>query len=179
MGGIHCCFLLQSLPKVSSRAPVWGASGQPHHFRVASEVSSRAPVWGASCAGCREVGRVQFQVVPPCGGHLAIVKHSASVSSRAPVWGASFGVGRDFFQVAMFQVVPPCGGHPMYQYRPLLSVSVSSRAPVWGASERNSEVLVVPKVSSRAPVWGASGQRRTPYRQLFCFKSCPRVGGIR
>ena len=44
----------------------------------------------------------------------------------------------------------------MYQYRPLLSVSVSSRAPVWGASERNSEVLVVPKVSSRAPVWGAS-----------------------
>ena len=34
------------------------------------KVSSRAPVWGASGIGSRNLARYKFQVVPPCGGHL-------------------------------------------------------------------------------------------------------------
>ena len=57
-------------------------------------VSSRAPVWGASLAA-HQVGLVsQFQVVPPCGGHLARVRPGACTYP--------------------FQVVPPCGGHQKY-----------------------------------------------------------------
>ena len=35
---------------------------------------------------------MKFQVVPPCGGHPAVLLHPRRqqfVSSRAPVWGAS------------------------------------------------------------------------------------------
>ena len=108
---------------VSSRAPVWGASGPAAIPRGMSEVSSRAPVWGAS-----EV--FIFRRLPQW------------VSSRAPVWGASRnrrdsrthfgfkscprvgGIIRPNFRLAsspVFQVVPPCGGHP------------PAEAPRWGA----------------------------------------------
>ena len=56
--------------RVSSRAPVWGASGSRRWKHERSDVSSRAPVWGASSRYCEEA-------------------HMAKVSSRAPVWGAS------------------------------------------------------------------------------------------
>ena len=54
-------------------------------------VSSRAPVWGASQSYELKPDKVQFQVVPPCGGHHAV---SASLA-----------------ECFVFQVVPPGGGH--------------------------------------------------------------------
>ena len=59
--------------KVSSRAPVWGASPTSPPSRFSRSVSSRAPVWGASCnAASISIGIFSFQVVPPCGGHLKV-----------------------------------------------------------------------------------------------------------
>ena len=77
----------------------------------------------------------QFQVVPPCGGHL----------ERDSVSRIEIG----------FQVVPPCGGH-LGALGEAEGVEVSSRAPVWGASKASEFVLHFINVSSRAPVWGAS-----------------------
>ena len=123
--------------QVSSRAPVWGASLDHLDFAESHLVSSRAPVWGASSTpSTPTTGSEQFQVVPPCGGHLDDEGGSVPdvrVSSRAPVWGASerLNYGDEF------------------QY-------VSSRAPVWGASRERGRLLAALLVSSRAPVWGAS-----------------------
>ena len=144
-------------------------------------VSSRAPVWGASwylMAGsksrlcfksCPRVGGIfgtgsgltrlsQFQVVPPCGGHLyadGTCEPIEAVSSRAPVWGASPAV------------------HAVGGLNP-----VSSRAPVWGASTTRGAAIRAQQVSSRAPVWGASSAYTPAQRHQSGFKSCPRVGGI-
>ena len=99
-------------------------------------VSSRAPVWGASLPHMLKSVFLQFQVVPPCGGHREgglPNSFRAVVSSRAPVWGASQfsccavpgafsfkscprvgGILRKYFSnsfLQKFQVVPPCGGH--------------------------------------------------------------------
>ena len=80
---------------VSSRAPVWGANIKWQFTRVRGvgfkscprvggipdvcqicpakrKVSSRAPVWGASGVASRQTPSLQFQVVPPCGGHLPL-----------------------------------------------------------------------------------------------------------
>ena len=55
--------------RVSSRAPVWGASIFQSGTGNAALVSSRAPVWGASVARGGTGKGSWFQVVPPCGGH--------------------------------------------------------------------------------------------------------------
>ena len=77
---------------VSSRAPVWGASGSEWYNFKFDCVSSRAPVWGASRFLPDCMISTWFQVVPPCGGHpqrLQELEAAGLVSSRAPVWGAS------------------------------------------------------------------------------------------
>ena len=166
--------------RVSSRAPVWGASLYRKLCAACSVVSSRAPVWGASTAPNRIMPGYQFQVVPPCGGHpypftatplILLVSSRApvwgaspatcglsrasAVSSRAPVWGASCN-RQDFGHIKMFQVVPPCGGHHLHALKLIKDISVSSRAPVWGASNVRKRAVCGEGVSSRAPVWGAS-----------------------
>ena len=165
---------------VSSRAPVWGASGGLALGGSTANVSSRAPVWGASWPFDMVIFDERFQVVPPCGGHLA-----SSVSQGA---------------TSMFQVVPPCGGHPHVRKCFASNDIVSSRAPVWGASCAKYPDLDFPVsfkscprvggiadvfvclqqsgVSSRAPVWGASTGMLTSWTTAS-FKSCPRVGGIK
>ena len=55
---------------VSSRAPVWGASNSARYLLHDGVVSSRAPVWGASGIDFKAQMVEEFQVVPPCGGHL-------------------------------------------------------------------------------------------------------------
>ena len=143
---------------VSSRAPVWGASGSEWYNFKFDCVSSRAPVWGASRFLPDCMISTWFQVVPPCGGHpqrLQELEAAGLVSSRAPVWGASRTSSR--------------------RYR---SPGVSSRAPVWGASGKLQASAVGPAVSSRAPVWGASCQSGLSGIWPRSFKSCPRVGGI-
>ena len=93
-GGHHWCKAsIYIIILVSSRAPVWGASGRRRPCQRSRRVSSRAPVWGASAVESGSSVREKFQVVPPCGGHpveLSIKPHSIR-----------------------FQVVPPCGGHPV------------------------------------------------------------------
>ena len=64
-----------------------------------------------------------FQVVPPCGGHLAIVKHEAQCFS--------------------FKSCPRVGGIFRGRSRFLPSSYVSSRAPVWGASHVPVQAVAV------------------------------------
>ena len=147
-------------------------------------VSSRAPVWGASVFPVPVTASGEFQVVPPCGGHLveeACGPLIQEVSSRAPVWGASratfSGYRKYEFQVVppcgghqkhniynmihiVFQVVPPCGGHLGQSLERGFLIRVSSRAPVWGASSVYHFTTRKYLVSSRAPVWGASKSRQ-------------------
>ena len=104
-----------------------------------------------------EFERCEFQVVPPCGGHLP--------PAEPPPYQCRF------------QVVPPCGGHPGQLGIATDNVLVSSRAPVWGASDCFCLCSAFFSVSSRAPVWGAS-RAGALLASLSCFKSCPRVGGI-
>ena len=100
---------------------------------------------------------IEFQVVPPCGGHLIVCAKGLGfdpVSSRAPVWGASH---------SGFEFSAP------YQ--------VSSRAPVWGASSvRSAPPREARTVSSRAPVWGASRKQKMK-RIVNLFQVVPPCGG--
>ena len=105
---LHSCFEFQVVP------PCGGHPMRCCRSSASFRVSSRAPVWGASWdttyqrrahqrfKSCPRVGGIQynsgvltvcalFQVVPPCGGHLQAVLGD-------PV-------------MKKFQVVPPCGGH--------------------------------------------------------------------
>ena len=109
-----------------------------HYAQIESgeKVSSRAPVWGASALYEEPREGDLFQVVPPCGGHRTGTPERVlnfAVSSRAPVWGAS-GSGPAVGHTVKFQVVPPCGGHLALIERESGYRTVSSRAPVWGAS---------------------------------------------
>ena len=171
--------------KVSSRAPVWGASFICLPRTVIRAVSSRAPVWGASefLEGTTAAGK--FQVVPPCGGHLemapnVIVRHL--VSSRAPVWGASKNNGIPSRRCG-FKSCPRVGGIPAAYRRVQKMISFKSCPRVGGiprplrAYARELQFQVVPpcgghptegklaslllSVSSRAPVWGASAPERS------------------
>ena len=190
-----------------------------------SRVSSRAPVWGASVSGIPQPkGTTSFQVVPPCGGHLAAGR-SACRRTRFQVVPPCGGHPNEAIMLRLnteFQVVPPCGGHPAVHVHLAGHLRVSSRAPVWGAScagaslrpcccfkscprvggiVRSVVLSPLQQVSSRAPVWGASsiamvcsnstdvfqvvppcGGHLHPQRGHGLparFKSCPRVGGIR
>ena len=143
---------------VSSRAPVWGASGKHRQHQRQGRVSSRAPVWGASPRATVINVETQFQVVPPCGGHLSNIFTTAGARGfkSCPRVGGIFFVLCITLLLAKFQVVPPCGGHPCQGGPSRISNPVSSRAPVWGASQ------VLQFVVDHATR----------------FKSCPRVGGI-
>ena len=137
VGGIHGNGVEDGVLRVSSRAPVWGASAWRHRSSQISSVSSRAPVWGASRIyrfRVKDHRRVSSRA-PVWGASktTSIFHNSLLVSSRAPVWGAS-GMITVSPAMAMFQVVPPCGGHQCSsRHRPRIH-HVSSRAPVWGAS---------------------------------------------
>ena len=80
---------------------------------------------------------LQFQVVPPCGGH----QRPNAVSSER--------LG--------FKSCPRVGGIHILASIPHGLRAVSSRAPVWGASSHIKNISEKGVVSSRAPVWGASG----------------------
>ena len=160
VGGIFSRLRVAPMIRVSSRAPVWGASEDGRQHPDHRRVSSRAPVWGASPGGLaatRRRGRFKScprvgGIIPPSGG-ATIVENVSSrapvwgasmdqraftafmrVSSRAPVWGASWGELCDEVVKELFQVVPPCGGHPGLAIGVDGHEGVSSRAPVWGAS---------------------------------------------
>ena len=142
---------------VSSRAPVWGASCDPRLACIASQVSSRAPVWGASAICGRRARSSEFQVVPPCGGH-----HHASLQ-RATAAG--------------FKSCPRVGGIRASDCI-WLPYKVSSRAPVWGASRPVSRRLDDGQFQV-VPPCGGHHKYYMAISPLACFKSCPRVGGIR
>ena len=153
--------------------------------------TARCGAWQRSFKSCPRVGGIlwkaehvalptEFQVVPPCGGHLVVCVVIAipRVSSRAPVWGASRRCA-DTVGAGKFQVVPPCGGHQYLCERNELCTTVSSRAPVWGASYAQSGGCVVrPGFKSCPRVGGIRFRCLRPWDQLS-FKSCPRVGGIK
>ena len=158
VGGIYHPGVFRMAAFVSSRAPVWGASGLDPLAPGVVIVSSRAPVWGASGSTSEPLTGSQFQVVPPCGGHLADAADNASgdaVSSRAPVWGHPVcAAGRRHF-------------------------GVSSRAPVWGASCWTHRHRRSPRLFQVVPPCGGHPVVTRPLRGVhLCFKSCPRVGGI-
>ncbi len=143
-------------------------------------VSSRAPVWGASGKAPSSPRRYsRFQVVPPCGGHHPddglISGIDDSFKSCPRVGGIRYG-GVYVCCTYRFQVVPPCGGHLFASIDELHQHPVSSRAPVWGASHRSSSVRRPTRVSSRAPVWGASTKRQLNPLKIM-FQVVPPCGG--
>ena len=79
---------------------------------------------------------MEFQVVPPCGGHLG--------SASLPL-----------LQI-QFQVVPPCGGHPDLNERQADHSRFKSCPRVGGILVDGFDAVFHEVVSSRAPVWGAS-----------------------
>ena len=166
---------------VSSRAPVWGASGSRSNafchspsFKSCPRVGGIRSTWTRTpthsrfqvvppCGGhpypaITGTAAVTFQVVPPCGGHQGNTHPKAralGVSSRAPVWGASREED-DFDEVEEFQVVPPCGGHPRRGVPPGGRHGFQVVPPCGGHRNRPSVPPSSQRVSSRAPVWGAS-----------------------
>ncbi len=169
------------IKRVSSRAPVWGASGIIR-LRSTCLVSFKScPRVGGIPPGLSLGISCGFQVVPPCGGHpiaTSIFSQVSTVSSRAPVWGASKIEGYGVEKIFMFQVVPPCGGHHDVAFDIPIQRDVSSRAPVWGAST-GSITSPTPKVSFKScPRVGGIEDSPQSFPQSCRFKSCPRVGGI-
>ena len=196
-------FYLPPCTKVSSRAPVWGASPRSEPTRIVVSFKSCPRVggiWVSLRPGLLPAGTFQvvppcgghlicfschicaslFQVVPPCGGHpekLAAVCSQLLVSSRAPVWGASQERRRQLWRIWVSSRAPVWGASVTVNKK-IVVVVVSSRAPVWGASVWYKRLRNKPVVSSRAPVWGASASCSGYLRFEVGFKSCPRVGGI-
>ena len=134
--------ITEAAPRMESRrrfksCPRVGGITQVIRLVVSEKVSSRAPVWGASCPRA-PMGRskLMFQVVPPCGGHpgaAGIPWCGSDVSSRAPVWGASVLAGFFCLWVLVSSRAPVWGAsRTLLAWRRLMVVS--SRAPVWGAS---------------------------------------------
>ena len=188
-----CCF--KSCPRVGGIESARAAS-------ALMKVSSRAPVWGASEAGVLPVlASIEFQVVPPCGGHLGASSSDKAaksfkscprvggirgqeehrrllqVSSRAPVWGASTASTRYTKHTASFKSCPRVGGIEIFGDDLTVEMCFKS-CPRVGGIDPEEAGRQRPDVSSRAPVWGASaGGRAGPGHQPR-FKSCPRVGGI-
>ena len=141
---------------VSSRAPVWGASGLPCSSLFSTTRFKSCPrVGGIPRLRQQPLHLLGFKSCPRVGGILAAVYlgHVAPVSSRAPVWGASQNV-----------------------FVGEQSLLVSSRAPVWGASWMNCADTGSGQVSSRAPVWGASRLDICAYA-LNTFQVVPPCGG--
>ncbi len=149
-------------------------------------------IWPGTCG---------FQVVPPCGGHLApaLLCGHAAVSSRAPVWGASAAEHFARDSDGRFKSCPRVGGIPRRQRNGRLLPSFKSCPRVGGIVNEGAEnqrdpgfkscprvggivrsVVLSPlqQVSSRAPVWGASLLGLAGVVLIVGFKSCPRVGGI-
>ena len=93
-GGHQFIKLREAVPSSFKSCPRVGGIKILHTADIHLGVSSRAPVWGASAAPRLRAGSLPlFQVVPPCGGHLALVAGAVFanlVSSRAPLWGASY-----------------------------------------------------------------------------------------
>ena len=180
--GGHQAYALQAClaGKVSSRAPVWGASLSGLYFSHSSTGFKSCPrVGGIHLALIVAAAASSFKSCPRVGGIFHHLDKMALelVSSRAPVWGASRirlcatarkigfkscprvgGINTHCrgCSIAKFQVVPPCGGHPRFCASVYSFIFVSSRAPVWGASIELQQERQAAKVSSRAPVWGAS-----------------------
>ena len=183
VGGIVCHIDEAIIVKSFKSCPRVGGIRSCFNSDFSTSVSSRAPVWGASfsvpCSGaCWE-----FQVVPPCGGHLQIeaIRYTRIRSFKScPRVGGIFLTRKYVNPYKLFQVVPPCGGHPaVLSGFFVLWILVSSRAPVWGASFLLCFFGFIPfSVSSRAPVWGASEKMQSAAMDAAGFKSCPRVGGI-
>ena len=201
-GGHHHASLQRATAAGFKSCPRVGGIRASDCIWLPYKVSSRAPVWGASRPVSRRLDDGQFQVVPPCGGHhkyymaisplacfkscprvggirlLPLCGNLSGVSSRAPVWGASHPVDGCPTLLEVSSRAPVWGASlPLNAC--LIQSFVSSRAPVWGASLCDLFRCSIAVVSSRAPVWGASPalpHRRCRYGS---FKSCPRVGGIR
>ena len=140
-GGHHLQYRLKTPTLQFQVVPPCGG----HRSRVfadegKSRVSSRAPVWGASSNGVETmVEATGFKSCPRVGGIIQLLEPEIlpkHVSSRAPVWGAS-NFWRFLWFTFSFQVVPPCGGHRLPGFCCLWYPQVSSRAPVWGASMAN------------------------------------------
>ena len=189
--------------KVSSRAPVWGASEQPLRSPSRGKVSSRAPVWGASFGvrkieqihtgfkSCPRVGgisggtgdggeRQSFKSCPRVGGILLVwlyCDRNGGVSSRAPVWGASLDPGQIGELRLSFKSCPRVGGIASCASSFWLVMMFQVVPPCGGHPERQGADAERHQVSSRAPVWGASWTPSSSCPRAS-FKSCPRVGGI-
>ena len=137
-GGHPYRFLGSGWPmRVSSRAPVWGASPEAQAQGVAQRVSSRAPVWGASFWPFRPSLAPGFQVVPPCGGHPFAAALKEAISK-------------------CFKSCPRVGGIQRRQSWCRSRLCFKSCPRVGGIQERSPRKHKK-RVSSRAPVWGASG----------------------
>ena len=168
--------------RVSSRAPVWGASpasrrGErrrpgfkscprvggipvPHPLRENHHRFKSCPRVGGIAADVFLSGLlIEFQVVPPCGGHPPRSRRCCS-----PFRG--------------FKSCPRVGGIGVRLRVEVYDDDVSSRAPVWGASKEVRQMEKLKQVSSRAPVWGASGERDIP-RSAAEFQVVPPCGGHR
>ena len=159
VGGILGMPLAYALMRVSSRAPVWGASvSRPGACSLLPGFKSCPRVGGIAGLQAPQPVGIGFKSCPRVGG----IKHPrpgpfgiCGFKSCPRVGGILVPDGRIKVE-ALFQVVPPCGGHLRDWERIDPLVPVSSRAPVWGASLRR---------------WDLRAHRS-------CFKSCPRVGGI-
>ena len=184
-------------PRVSSRAPVWGAS-----WKFCQDCHNKGfkscPRVGASCSSARWFRPPFVSSRAPVWGHpkRRNTAYYGLVSSRAPVWGGILyrfhGDGHSWFQVVppcggiqaarersrktKFQVVPPCGGIPA-----LVSSSVDQLfqvvPPCGGILQELTRQCAVSLVSSRAP---CGGHRRPPAKRSrkTKFQVVPPCGGI-
>ena len=127
-------------PRVSTHAPLWGATALRLPVVGQLVVSTHAPLWGATCGrSSASLGRAKFQPTRPYGARPS----SSQTRSRC----------------ALFQPTRPYGARPMCGIPNLLAVSFQPTRP-YGARLRqlaNPDKLVV--VSTHAPLWGATSRR--------------------
>ena len=138
---------------------MWGASDLVATLTYRDAVSSRAPVWGASSQVLRPgLIAIQFQVVPPCGGHLhpSFTNMISQMFQVVPPCGGHPILLSLCMLLTMFQVVPPCGGHPIIFRYGFFLRGFKSCPRVGGIVGTKGFWVPDNLVSSRAPVWGAS-----------------------
>ena len=201
VGGIGHRRSCHAEARVSSRAPVWGASrlinrsrrgrrfqvvppcgGHPSAPRAAGTTRTFQvvpPCGGHRSSLCWRAAQSPFQVVPPCGGHRKRngIKKLVWSFQVVPPCGGHLRRPLPSGTPRQFQVVPPCGGHRGLRGARRFPLQFQVVPPCGGHPDVVERVVEGYKVSSRAPVWGASGVMTGSRLEMMLFQVVPPCGG--
>ena len=159
-------------PRVSTHAPLWGATALRLPVVGQLVVSTHAPLWGATCGrSSASLGRAKFQPTRPYGARPSSSQTRSRCALFQPTrpYGArrrSRFLGQNPYLVSTHA---PLWGATNWHWAKGSSLRVSTHAPLWGATDVRHPELARRLVSTHAPLWGATTPACQPRQAGSCF----------